>query len=145
MTIKHVWEHAKMQKHRASKATTSKLSLDWEPHAKTAFLSRSVEHSENDSQFHYKKTHTQTQQRNGQHSEAARSEKWAAIDMFAKSVLGTREIRSQVEKRKKHTFEFNVFNVQYFWSRAKEIAKMSFGNLKAGISGPSWRPRNAKR
>ena len=33
-TIKHVWENAKMPKHRASKATVLTMSLDWEPRAK---------------------------------------------------------------------------------------------------------------
>ena len=33
-TIEHVWKNAKMQKHRASKATVLTMSFDWEPHAK---------------------------------------------------------------------------------------------------------------
>jgi len=37
--------------------------------------------------------------------------KWAVVDMFAKSESGTREICSQLEKREKHTFDFNI---QYF-------------------------------
>ena len=84
----------------------------------------------------------QTQRRNGQHGEAARSIKWPVVAIFTKSGFGTREIRSHVEKREKHTFEFNI---RYFWSRAQEMFKMSFENLKAGIFGPSWRPRNAKK
>ena len=108
--------------------------------------SQIVEHSEHDSwQDHWQKKKAYKHNRNGQHSEAARSMKWAVVDMFAKSEFGTREIRSQVEKvpknaktKKKHTFDFNI---QCFWSRAREIPKMSFGNLKAGSS---WRPRNVK-
>ena len=105
--------------------------------------SQIVEHSENDSwQVHCQKKKAYKHNRNGQHSEAARSMKWAVVDMFAKSEFGTREIRSQVEKRKKkHTFDFNI---QYFWSRAQEIPKMSFGNLEVDIFGPSWRLRNAE-
>ena len=38
-----------MPKHRASKATVLTMSLDWEPHAKTAFPSQIVKHCENDS------------------------------------------------------------------------------------------------
>ena len=104
--------------------------------------SQIVEHSENDSwQDHWQKEKAYKHNRNGQHSEAARSMKWAVVDMFAKSESGTREICSQLEKREKHTFDFNI---QYFWSRTQEIPKMSFGDLKVGIFGPSWRPRNAK-
>ena len=131
-----------MPKHRASKATVLTMSLDWELHAKTAFLSQIFEHSENESwQVHCQKKKAYKHNRNGQHSEAARSMKWAVVDMFAKSESGTREICSQLEKREKHTFDFNI---QYFWSRTQEIPKMSFGDLKVGIFGPSWRPRNAK-
>ena len=105
--------------------------------------SQIVEHSENDSwQVHCQKKKAHKHNRNGQHSEAARSMKWAVVDMFAKSEFGTREIRSQVEKRKqKHTFDFNIHN---FWLRAQEIPKMRFGNLEVGIFGSSWRLRNAK-
>ena len=47
----------------------------------------------------------QTKQRNGQHGEAPRSEKQLVVDMFAKSGFGTQQIRSQVQKHEKHTFE----------------------------------------
>ena len=136
-TIKHVWVNAKMPKHRASKATVLTMSLDWEPHAKPDrwtqrkwFMTRSL--TKNKAYKH---------NRNCQHSEAARSMKWAVVDMFAKSEFGTWEIRSQVEKHKNHTFDFNI---QYFWSRAQEIPKMSFRNIESGIFRPSWKPRNAK-
>ena len=60
----------------------SNMSLDGEPHAETTFLSQSFEHGE-----------------------APRSEKQLVVDMFAKSGFGTQQIRSQVQKHEKHTFE----------------------------------------
>ena len=104
MTIKHVWENAEMPKHCASKAMVLKMSLDWEPHAKTAFLRWSVEHSENSwRQFHYQKTYKHNKETVNT-TRLHGSMKWAVVGMFAKSGFGTREIRSQVEKREKHEF-----------------------------------------
>ena len=50
----------------------------------------------------------QTKQRNGQHGEAPRSEKQLVVYMYAKSGFGIQQIRSQVQKREKHTFEFEI-------------------------------------
>ena len=137
MTIEHVWENAKCQNTELPRPRCWQWA--W---IENLMPSQIVEHSENDSwQDHWQKKKACKHKRNGQHSEAARSMKWAVVDMFAKSEFGTREIRSQVEKHEKHTFDFNI---QYFWSRTQEIPKMSFGDLKVGIFGPSWRPRNAK-
>ena len=69
-------------------------------------------------QLHYQKN-IRTQQRNSQHTEAARSSKngWLSTCLLKADFksfgtrLVTREIRSQVEKREKHTFEFDI---QYF-------------------------------
>ena len=58
-----------------------------------------------------------------------------------KASLAHEKSAARWKNTKKHTFDLNI---QYFWSRAREIPKMSFGNLKAGIFEPSWRPRNVK-
>ena len=89
----------------------SKMSLDGEPHAETTFLSHSFEHSKMITTFSQSQRRIQTKQRNGQHGEAPRSEKQLVVDMFAKSGFGTREIRSQMEKREKLMFELEF---QYF-------------------------------
>ena len=112
-TIKHVWENAKMPKHRASKATVLTMSMDWEPHAKPDrwtqrkwFMTNSL--SKKDACKH---------NRNGQHSEAARSMKWAVVDMFAKSEFGTREICSR-ENRLSATLQPPDRPGPHFWTRS---------------------------
>ena len=110
-TIKHVWENAKMPKHRASKATVLTMSLDWEPHAKTAFPSQIVKHYENDSwQVHCQKKEAYKRNRNGKHSEAARSMKWAVVDMFAKARLA-REKSAARWKNTKNIHLTSIFNI----------------------------------
>ena len=127
-----------MPKHRASKATVLTMSLDWELHAKTAFLSQIFEHSENESwQVHCQKKKAYKHNRNGQHSEAARSMKWAVVDMFAKSESGTREICSQLEKREKHTFDTSIFNIsdqgpEKFPKWVSGISKQAYSNQAEG-------------
>ena len=44
----------------------------------------------------------------GQRGQAPRSEKQLVVDMFAESGFGTQQIRSQVQKHEKHTFEFEI-------------------------------------
>ena len=127
-TIKHVWENAKMPKHKASKATVLTMSLDWEPHAKPDrwtqrkwFMTRSLT-----------KKKAYKHNRNGQHSEAARSMKWAVVDMFAKSEFGTREIRSQVEKRQ-NVHLTSIFNISD--QGPKKFPKWVSGISKWAFSG----------
>ena len=84
----------------------SKMSLDGEPHAETTFLSQSFEHGKNDSRhFHYRREIYKQNKETDKHGEAPRSEKQLVVDMFAKSGFGTQQIRSQVQKHEKHTFE----------------------------------------
>ena len=84
----------------------SKMSLDGEPHAETTFLSQSFEQgTKKIPTLSVSQRSIQTKQRNGQHGEAPRSEKQLVVDMFAKSGFGTQQIRSQVQKHEKHTFE----------------------------------------
>ena len=83
-----------------------KMSLDGEPHAETTFLSQSFQQGKKIfTTFSQSQRSIQTKQRNGQNGEATRSEKQLVVDMFAKSGFGTQQIRSQVQKHEKHTFE----------------------------------------
>ena len=87
----------------------AKISLDGEPHAETTFLSQSFQQGKKRfTTFSLSQRSIQTKQRNGQRGEAPRSEKQLIVDMFAKSGFGTQQIRSQVQKREKHTFEFEI-------------------------------------
>ena len=133
MTIEHVWENANMPEHRASKATVLTMSLDWEPHAKTAFPSQIVKHCENDSwQVHCQKKEAYKRNRNGKHSEAARSMKWAVVDMFAKARLA-REKSAARWKNTKNIHLTSIFNISD--QGPKKFPKWVLGISKWAFSG----------
>ena len=130
-TIKHVWENAKMPKHRASKATVLTMSMDWEPHAKPDrwtqrkwFMTRSLT---------IKKAYKHN--RNGQHSEEARSMKWAVVDMFAKSEFGTREICSQLEKCEKTYIwrQYSIFLIKGPRNSQNEFRESHSGHFRTKL------------
>ena len=124
----------KMPKRWASGATgMSKMSLHWEPHAKTAFPSQIVKHCENDSwQVHCQKKEAYKRNRNGKHSEAARSMKWAVVDMFAKARLA-REKSAARWKNTKSIHLTSIFNISD--QGPKKFPKWVLGISKWAFSG----------
>ena len=106
-TIKHVWENVKTLSFRGQ--GNVKNELGWrtscrDNSSKPELWTRQKWFMT----FSLSQRSIQTKQRNGQHGEAPQSEKQLVVDMFAKSGFGTQQIRSQVQKREKHTFEFEI-------------------------------------
>ena len=110
--------------------------------------SQIVEHSEHDSwQDHWQKEKAYKHNRNGQHSEAARSMKWAVVDMFAKSEFGTREIRSQVEKGKKTYIwlQYSVFLIKGPRNSQNEFRESRSGHFRAKLKAKKCQRINIEK
>ena len=85
----------------------SKMSLDGEPHAETTFLSQSFEHSKNDSRHvHYRReAYKQNKETDNAARPCGQKNSWLSTCLLKAGLHGTQQIRSQVQKREKHTFE----------------------------------------
>ena len=145
MTIEHVWENAKCQNTELPRPRCWQWAWIENLMQRQHFQARSLNTAKmtHDKFIVKKRKHTSTietvntarlhDQWNG------RLSTWLLKASLAYEKSAAR--LKNAKTKKKHTFDFNI---QYFWSRAQEIPKMSFGNLKAGIFEPSWRPRNVK-
>ena len=108
ITIKHVWQNVKTLSFQGHGNVKNQLGWRTSCRDNISKPELSTRKKEIFTTFSLSQRSIQTKQRNGQHGEAPRSEKQLIVDMFAKSGFGTQQIRSQVQKREKHTFEFEI-------------------------------------